>query len=40
MNLLHDPQAHESGPPIRPLDQDTLRDAFSLKLGPVPGVSV
>lgn len=38
LNLLRDPQAVESGPEIRPLDAETLKDAFSLKEGPVPGV--
>lgn len=38
LNLLKDPQAVESGPQIRPLDGETLKDAFSLKEGPVPGV--
>jgi len=38
LRLLRDPQAVENGPEIRPLDADTLRDAFSLKEGPVPGV--
>jgi hypothetical protein len=37
-NLLRDPQAVESGPDIKPLDSETLKDAFSLKEGPVPGV--
>lgn len=37
-NLLRDPQAVESGPEIKPLDAETLKDAFSLKEGPVPGV--
>ncbi|CAO0799246.1 unnamed protein product [Mucor circinelloides] len=37
LRLLRDPQAVENGPEIRPLDADTLRDAFSLKEGPVPG---
>ncbi|KAI8378788.1 hypothetical protein EDC96DRAFT_493191 [Choanephora cucurbitarum] len=37
LNLLRDPQAIETGPSIRPLDADTLRDAFSLKEGPIPG---
>ncbi|KAI7896569.1 uncharacterized protein EV154DRAFT_491476 [Mucor mucedo] len=38
LNLLRDPQAVETGPDIRPLDTETLKDAFSLKEGPVPGV--
>lgn len=38
LRLLRDPQAVENGPEIRPLDTDTLKDAFSLKEGPVPGV--
>lgn len=38
LRLLRDPQAVENGPEIRPLDAETLRDAFSLKEGPVPGV--
>lgn len=38
MNLLRDPQAVESGSEIKLLDAETLRDAFSLKEGPVPGV--
>lgn len=38
LNLLRDPQAIETGPEIRPLDAETLKDAFSLKEGPVPGV--
>lgn len=38
LRLLRDPQAVENGPDIRPLDAETLRDAFSLKEGPVPGV--
>ncbi|CAO3608391.1 unnamed protein product [Mucor fragilis] len=37
LRLLRDPQAVENGPDIRPLDAETLRDAFSLKEGPVPG---
>ncbi|KAG0180369.1 hypothetical protein DFQ29_000764 [Apophysomyces sp. BC1021] len=37
LSLLRDPQAMDSGPAIRPLDPDTLRDAFSLKEGPIPG---
>ncbi|OAD06806.1 hypothetical protein MUCCIDRAFT_160433 [Mucor lusitanicus CBS 277.49] len=37
LRLLRDPQAVENGPEIRPLDAETLRDAFSLKEGPVPG---
>ncbi|KAI8087953.1 uncharacterized protein B0P05DRAFT_530818 [Gilbertella persicaria] len=37
-NLLRDPQAVESGPSIKTLDAETLRDAFSLKEGPIPGV--
>ncbi|GAA5807901.1 hypothetical protein MFLAVUS_001281 [Mucor flavus] len=37
LNLLRDPQAVETGPQIRPLDGETLKDAFSLKEGPVPG---
>lgn len=38
LRLLRDPQAVENGPEIRSLDADTLKDAFSLKEGPVPGV--
>jgi hypothetical protein len=38
INLLRDPQAVESGPEIKALDVDTLKDAFSLKEGPIPGV--
>ncbi|CEP09283.1 hypothetical protein [Parasitella parasitica] len=37
LKLLRDPQAVDSGPEIRPLDAATLKDAFSLKEGPVPG---
>ncbi|KAI9476014.1 MAG: hypothetical protein EXX96DRAFT_575439 [Benjaminiella poitrasii] len=37
LNLLRDPQAVETGPEIRPLDADTLKDAFTLREGPIPG---
>ncbi|KAI8374356.1 uncharacterized protein BYT42DRAFT_400936 [Radiomyces spectabilis] len=39
LNLLRDPQAVESGAAIRPLDAETLKEAFSLKEGPIPRVS-
>lgn len=38
-NLLRDPQVPENGPPIKPFDADVLREAYSLKPGPIPGVS-
>lgn len=38
-NLLRDPQVHENGPPIKTFDADVLREAYSLKPGPIPGVS-
>ncbi|KAI8991327.1 hypothetical protein BDF20DRAFT_844095 [Mycotypha africana] len=37
LKILRDPQAVETGPEIRPLDADSLRRAFSLKEGPIPG---
>ncbi|KAI7901492.1 uncharacterized protein BX663DRAFT_514613 [Cokeromyces recurvatus] len=37
LNLLRDPQAVETGSDIRPLDADTLKDAFTLREGPIPG---
>ncbi|KAJ8655080.1 hypothetical protein O0I10_009287 [Lichtheimia ornata] len=36
-NLLRDPQVPENGPPIKPFDADVLREAYSLKPGPIPG---
>lgn len=38
LGLIRDPQAVENGPDIKPLDSETLRDAFSLREGPIPGV--
>ena len=38
-NLLRDPQVPQDGPPIKPFDADVLREAYSLKPGPIPGVS-
>jgi hypothetical protein len=38
LGLIRDPQAVENGPDIKPLDLETLRDAFSLREGPIPGV--
>ncbi|KAI8996945.1 hypothetical protein BDB01DRAFT_769205 [Pilobolus umbonatus] len=40
INILRDPQVNETGPDIKPLDMDTLKDAFTLKEGPVPGFDV
>ncbi|KAI9277398.1 hypothetical protein BY458DRAFT_504858 [Sporodiniella umbellata] len=37
LGLMRDPQAVEHGPEIKPLDSDTLREAFSLREGPIPG---
>ncbi|KAG0747979.1 hypothetical protein G6F62_000155 [Rhizopus arrhizus] len=37
LGLIRDPQAVENGPDIKPLDSETLRDAFSLREGPIPG---
>ncbi|KAI7884949.1 hypothetical protein K492DRAFT_234504 [Lichtheimia hyalospora FSU 10163] len=36
-NLLRDPQVPQDGPPIKPFDADVLREAYSLKPGPIPG---
>lgn len=38
VGLIQDPQATDNGPDIRPLDSDILRDSFSLREGPIPGV--
>ncbi|KAI9310720.1 hypothetical protein BX666DRAFT_2004117 [Dichotomocladium elegans] len=35
--LLRDPQIPDQGPPIRQLDPDVLRDAYTLRPGPIPG---